>query len=345
MAEREIYTRVYSSTSAGQLVSGKDARGSSLSRTQLRDEFRNHSVLRSQTPTALVSVSNRIIDTVKRAYEKRYISNESPADIWIVFIEVPAPDTAQNQTVTRPGIHSALELAEEFGFPRPNLRYHEFVFEWAIPDEYVLHKVSLQTLMGRGLSWEQYLLEKHPYLGFRIVPTLDLRSRIFEVLYDDDPWEIRASLGEFAQRFGARAPTNWIAHRLFYDCVRCDIQEYQRECQIATLRCAHGRERLVGFEFLRSIDDAITEPLPLPCILWAQEYEEFESFQKEMEDCMAETDIDFWERWHHAGDVDDEDPTWTEKERALYLREWNQRLARHKESMAEIEKEALRIGL
>jgi hypothetical protein len=147
MAQGKIYTRVYSNTSPRQLVSGKGAKGSSLSRTQLRNEFRNHSVLRSQTPTALVSVSDRIIDTVKRAYEKHYIGNESPADIWIVFIKVPA-------ATEDPKIHPAFKLAEECGLPEPNLRYHEFVFEWAIPDEYVLHKVSLQTLMDRGLSWE-----------------------------------------------------------------------------------------------------------------------------------------------------------------------------------------------
>jgi hypothetical protein len=154
-------------------------------------------------------------------------------------------------------------------------------------------------------------------------------------------------LGGFAKKFGARAPGDWIAHQLFYDCVRCDIWKYPRECQMVTLRCAHdGRERFVGFEIFRAIDDAIIESLLSPSIFWAQEeHEEFKSFQEEIEDCMAWADIDFWERWHHVGDVDDEDPKWTEKERALYLREWNQLLARHKENMAEIEEEAVRIGL
>jgi hypothetical protein len=68
MANRPIYTRVYSRLSAGELVSGKTPRGYPLSKTALLEEFRNHA---NQEPfTALVPTSDRIIDTLKRAFEK-----------------------------------------------------------------------------------------------------------------------------------------------------------------------------------------------------------------------------------------------------------------------------------
>lgn len=64
------YTRVFSQSSAGELVSGKGLGGSPLSDTQLLDEFRIHSNKANREPTALLSVSTRSIDTVRRAFEK-----------------------------------------------------------------------------------------------------------------------------------------------------------------------------------------------------------------------------------------------------------------------------------
>jgi hypothetical protein len=47
----------------------------------------------NRIPTALVSATNRIVDIVARAFQRHYDDDESPADIWIVFIEVPAEGT------------------------------------------------------------------------------------------------------------------------------------------------------------------------------------------------------------------------------------------------------------
>jgi hypothetical protein len=48
-------------------------------------------------------------------------------------------------------------LAEKCGDPEPNKFSHEVVFEWAIPEKYVVHKVSLQTLMKREFQAHCFL--------------------------------------------------------------------------------------------------------------------------------------------------------------------------------------------
>jgi hypothetical protein len=146
MASSRIYTRVYSNSSDGKLVSAKGPKVDALTDTALLEEFRNHAIKRNRKPTALVSGSDRIVDTLQRAFSK-HNDGEPPAEIWIAFIEVPS---TTNQSLTR--IHSAKELAERCGHPNPNLFYHEVVFEWAIPEDYVLHRVSLQTLLQRGIQ-------------------------------------------------------------------------------------------------------------------------------------------------------------------------------------------------
>jgi hypothetical protein len=147
-----IYTRTYSNGGAGRLVSGKAPKGEPLSDTALLEEFSKHTNKWNWEPTALVSGSDRIIDSVKRAFDKRHEDGESPADIWIDFIEVP---TIINETTTR--IHSAKELARKCGLPKPDKFSHEVVFEWAIPEKYVVHEISLQTLIRRGLREHNFL--------------------------------------------------------------------------------------------------------------------------------------------------------------------------------------------
>ena len=66
--------------------------------------------------------SDRIVDTMKRAFEKHYKDNKSSAEIWIAFIEIPP---TVNGTATR--IHPAKELVENDGLPEPNLFFHEAV--------------------------------------------------------------------------------------------------------------------------------------------------------------------------------------------------------------------------
>lgn len=97
MANHTMYTRVYSERSAGTLESAKGPNGAPLSDIALLKEFRNHSKKWNRVSTALVSGSDHIVDTLKRAFEKHYEDGESSEDIWIAFIEVP-PTT--NETAT-----------------------------------------------------------------------------------------------------------------------------------------------------------------------------------------------------------------------------------------------------
>ena len=321
MANREIYTRAYSKSSAGQFVSAKGPKGDQLSETALLKEFRNHAKIENREPTALVSASDRIVDTLKRAFHKHYEDDESSEEIWIAFIEVPP-------TFTR--IHSAKGLAEKCEHPEPNLFSHEVVFEWAIPETYVLHKVSLQTLVKRELQ-EHWFLQP---------TTAEVRCYIARELQRDDPWDIGITLGFFARKFGARASLNWISHQLFYDCVRTKIVDND----VVRLDYAHGQTDVVDFQFFCDLDDGIDTCL---CDWWLsdvkfyQEYEKFNEWRQVTEDSMQWDLIDFWEAWHDDGIIKE----LSAKGESSYDEEKNKLLVRHEKKTAEIEAEAVEIGL
>ncbi|KAL8991709.1 MAG: hypothetical protein Q9169_007722, partial [Polycauliona sp. 2 TL-2023] len=124
--------------SAGGLVSGKGPIGNRLSKSTLLEEFSRHSDKRNRIPTALVSASDRIVDAVKRAFDKYYSEGDSPAGIWIAFIEIPS--TIDEAAIP---MHPAKKLAEDCCLFEPNRFCHEVVFEWAIPEKYIVHQVSL----------------------------------------------------------------------------------------------------------------------------------------------------------------------------------------------------------
>lgn len=162
-----MYTRVYSKSSAGQLSSGKGSRGDPLTIARLDEEFQNHSQMYSRDPTALVSVSNRIIDTISRAWAKHYNEGESPEDIWIAFIEAPAASGASHRPPAR--IHPAERLGKECGISSPELFRHEIIFEWAVPDDFVLHEICLQISRLK-------LSESGYKVGARSIPVLSVAS-------------------------------------------------------------------------------------------------------------------------------------------------------------------------
>jgi hypothetical protein len=333
MAHRTIYTRVYSKGSAGQLVSAKGSKGDPLSATALLSEFRNHAIIRNEKPTALVSVSDRIIDTLQRAFEKHDVYHESPADIWIAFIEVPA-----NENATR--IHHAKELAEKCEHWKPNLFYYEKVFEWAIPEKYVLHKVSLQSLMDRGIQ-QRYFLQPS---------TAEVRrctaERLQRTILLDGPWETGVGLGYFARNFGARAPLNWISHQLFQDCVSTEIVADD----LARLTYKYGTYRsseTVDFNFLCDLDDGIYTSL---CDWWLSDidfsldYSEFEEWRDVMEDSITWDLIDFWETWHGVN-CNGISRAISKKEKLIYENIQKHLLMKHEEIRAAIEAKAVKMGL
>lgn len=328
MANRTIYTRAYSKSSVGQFVSAKAPKGDPLSDTALLEEFRNHANKWNREPTALVSGSDRIIDTLKRAFDKHCEGGESSAEIWIAFIEVPP---TVNETATR--IHSAKKLAEKCELPEPNLFSHEVVFEWAIPEKYVLHEVSLQTLMKRELQ----------ELCFLQLSTAEARRYTARKFQRQCPWDIGVTLGFFARKFGARAPLNWVSYQLFHDCVRAKIVDDDE----VRLNYAHGHTEIVHFQFFCDLEDGIGTSL---CDWWLSDmgffldYEEFKKWREVTEDSMNWDLIEFWETWHDF-DYDGTIKELSAKEKLSYDEEENKLLVEHERKMAVIEAEAVKIGL
>ncbi|KFY70315.1 hypothetical protein V499_09271 [Pseudogymnoascus sp. VKM F-103] len=330
-----MYTRVYSTRSDRQLVSGRGADGDPLSRAALLGEFWNHANYWNREPTALVSCSDRIIDTLRRAFGMHYGDGEPSADIWIAFIEVP-PTT--DGAATR--IHLAKTLAKRCKLKEPNLFLHEVVFEWAIPRNYVVHEVSLKTLLDRGLE-EDYIL--HP-------STLKARQFTAEQLHHHDSYETGITLGLFAQKFGARAPLHWISHQLFYDCVWTKIvaDDEDDENDGVRIHFAHEKHpKQVDFPFFRALDDGIDTVL---CDGWfsdidfAEDYEDFKEWRHVTEDNITWELIEFWETWFEV-DCDGIIYELSAKDQFLYDRAKNRLLAKHEQMRASIEAEAVRMGL
>ncbi len=335
MSNNTIYTRAYSKSSAGGFVSGKAWTGDPLSYKTLLEEFRKHANKRNRVPTALVSGSDRIFDTLKRAFDKHYEEGEASAEIWIAFIEVPHTRAG---TTTR--IYSAKDLAEKCELAEPDKFSHEVVFEWAIPEKYVLHEVSLQTLMKRNLR-EDWLLQPS---------TTEGRRSTARELRGHSPWEIGVTLGFFARKFGARAPLNWVSHQLFHDCVRADIL-YD---DVIRLTYAHEYTEpvdeyteIVDFQFFCDLDDGINTSLCdwwLSDISFFRDYEAFKEWREMIEDSMTSDLIEFWETWHGV-DYDGTIKELSVKEKLLYDEQKSKLLAEHEKKKAAIEVEAVKIGL
>ncbi|PQE12418.1 hypothetical protein CJF31_00000652 [Rutstroemia sp. NJR-2017a BVV2] len=333
MAKCTIYTRVYSESSAGQLVSGRTPRGESLSHADVLDEFRIHSDKDNREPTALVSVSVRIVDTLTRAFYKHHMDDEPAGDIWFVFIEVPINTTPDSGESGR--IHSARSLADDCGLPMPQLFTYERVFEWAIPEEYVLQKVSLQTLMSRGLTWE-LLTGSDPHTQY--LSTSSLRGHIAENLRDGF-WDAGMYLGFLAKTFGARAPVEWICDQVFNDCVKIsglDIFDGDRvmvEYMVDSEREVRERPEIVDVEVFRDMDDAID----LVLFEWWLRDDIFLSKREEYEEWQAWEEIALWETYHVVG-LDEIVGELSEEDKARYERE-------HKTCAAQWENQAVKLGL
>ncbi|OBT51809.1 hypothetical protein VE04_08748 [Pseudogymnoascus sp. 24MN13] len=348
MANRTMYTRVYSTRSDRQLVSGRGPNGDPLSRAALLGEFWNHANYWNREPTALVSCSDRIIDTLRRAFGMHYGDGEPSADIWIAFIEVP-PTT--DGAATR--IHLAKTLAKRCKLKEPNLFLHEVVFEWAIPRNYVVHEVSLKTLIGRGLQ-EHYFIQlvtlKVPRTckvrrTRKVRSTLEARQHTAKQLHHHDPYKTGITLGLFARKFGARAPLNWISHQLFYDCVWTKIVSDD----VVRINFAHEkRAETVDFRFFRALDDGIKTSL---CDWWLSDidfldYENFKGCRDETEDAIAWELIELWETWFEVdGDGTVIEPWLSAVDQFWYDREKNNLLAKHERMRAPIEAEAVRMSL
>jgi len=328
MARPTIYTRVYSSSSAGRLVSAKGAQCNPLSEIALLEEFRNHADSKNREPTALVSCSDRMVDTLKRAFTKHIRDDESPSNIRIAFIEA-VPTMHANAT----RVHSARELARQCQLLDSDKFLHEFVFEHAIPEECLLHDVSLHTLIMRGLQVNDFSQEN----------TRGLRHDLAIKIQESDPWEIGLMLGCFARTFGARAPIDWISWQIFYDCVRAEILADD----VVELCYIHGHVERVDFPFFCNLEDGMKTSLYdwwLADYDFYLDYDEFRTWRDEAEDSMNEAMIDCWTAWHDFG-RDGIQKALSPTDELSYHRERSKLLVKHESKRQEIEAEAIKIGL
>ena len=351
MAPREIYTRVYSPRSAGALISGegalfhdnKEAEVSAndlpdqLSRGRLLDEFRSHSILHQEEHTALVSVSTRIIDTVARAWNKYQRGNESPADIWICFIEDPA--ALDEPLDKRVRCHRAEPLARDCGHAEPWEFHHEVVFEHAVPKECLLHKVALETFIARWLDWKKYIDPEGKGLK---LPTSVLRERISSDLLHRDPWDVGLELGCFARTFGVKAPGDWIAHQLFDDCV-----QQKKMGNKVRFEYAHEHSETHGADFAETLLEVIDCGIETTIDWWLEDLKAFEEWrdieQDIEEDRMLWDMVDFWETWYPS---DDRNMFWApfDVEDLSYDDEWEKLQTRRSEFEDAIMEEAVKVG-
>lgn len=335
-------TRSYSDSSVGKLTSGKGSiKDCPVPAPLLLAEFQQHAQLYKEIPTLLVSTSDRILDTLKRAFNKVYESGERPDRIWIVFIWIP-PNRIQTVNV-----HSAQKLAERCRHPEPQKFAHEYVFEWAIPEEFVVHTVSVDTLLLRGLDLHDYrCIEEDPDSEIwsrssegKLPPISLLRKVMAEDYIRDvrNGWDIGIALGCFARRFGARAPVDWIAHQLYADLVRAPWVDSDGDVHSGSVSYADGTTESLDPEVLPQLSDGIHTALiewwllDADFVMNVNAHNEWCDLQR---DLMDDRWIDFYQDWHVRGNGG---PGYmSAKDRLKHLED---------RVHADIEKAALEIGL
>ncbi|KAG9228059.1 hypothetical protein BJ875DRAFT_490287 [Amylocarpus encephaloides] len=129
--------------------------------------------LDNKIPTALVSTTKDIVRALKGAYDAHCIKGEDMMDVYLTIINIPGPGSERPDPDLR--VHSAVQLARLMGLDEESQRLFkdEYLFEWEIPQRYVVHIVSLQTLHDRGFAMEPYRISDAK-------GTIELRKRIYE---------------------------------------------------------------------------------------------------------------------------------------------------------------------
>ena len=215
----QLFFRSFFEGSASGLVSGKGIGDRRLSTRELLSEFHNHRMLFSTQTTALVSVTVNFTAALRRAFEKYYLGH-NPDRIWIMFISVPYKDDIR--------YHEAEQLARLDGHGGPRVFKDEYIFEWKIPEKYVIHKVSFRILLERGFDMEHFttvhLNNQQPLRS-----AYDLRQDIAIRILDPSigGYDIGSNLGDIARHFGARAPVYEIAHRILAECAQSLSIDYR----------------------------------------------------------------------------------------------------------------------
>ena len=241
---QKYFYRCFSESSAGGLKCGLDYAGPPLSKSHLLSDFEQHQISDPEIRTALVSVTDRPIEVLHRAFVKYYNLNERADDIWIVIVSVPVEENG-----TLP-CHRAEELALELGYSPGERRkfMHEYIFEWEIKDQYVEHTVSVETLLDRGLDLDSCLQND-------LLPNLrGFRGLMMDMILDHPlgGYSAGSKLGQMARCFGARAPVKEIANSLLTDCPShiSANEEMQTVNWTITEVCENGEHRIVSTSYI-----------------------------------------------------------------------------------------------
>ncbi|THV63720.1 hypothetical protein D6D28_10444 [Aureobasidium pullulans] len=135
------------------------------------------------------------------AYKKMWRGEDS-RQIMIAFL---TPTTDAQTT-----IHHTKELAIKTGSSEKEAENveHEFIFLWEVPDDNVIHIVSMDLVVRRGFALpEIWTAQALPNLS-------DLRSAIEDHGYELSPLERGYLCGVIACMFGVRAPVHEIAFQM-----------------------------------------------------------------------------------------------------------------------------------
>ena len=186
----------------------------------------------------------------------------------------------------------------------------------------MLHKVSLQTLMDRGLQGHWLLARS----------TQELQDYIANDFQGCDPWEIGVTLGCFARMFGTRAPLKWISYQLFHDCIRVTIVRDD----VVRLSYKHSHIDVVDYEYFYDLTNGTGTIL---CDLWL-----YNEWKDATEESMTWDLIEFSQTWHNLG-CEEATKELSVKEKLLYDKEMNRIRAEYDRKRKEIEARAIELGL
>lgn len=329
-----FFIRCHSSASVGSFTSGRGAVGERLDDDELLAEFQRHRFLNNREPTALVSVSSRFVNTLSRALVKWYgidedeyqVEQEPAHEIFITFIKIPAPDI---------GIcHHARTLAEQLeDEENPVIYASEYVFEWEIPPKYIIHTVSLQTLIDRGLGIGRYIAENgRP-------PSTDTLKDLMATSYlDDSIWqyEVGLNIGLMAKCFGARPPVLDIARQSIDECTVEHYYDYHDLCLYVLFGSMESHKQCIVFDQLDLRDDGIHTAIFewwLCDETFNLEYDQYKEWVSELEQFMEQDYFYDDELRDVYGDPVKED------------RELQEIKIRHERMKADIEGAAVELGL
>jgi hypothetical protein len=135
--------RTYSASSVGCVTSGRQDRHS-LTEDERLEEFSYHSErFQRERKTALISTTDYLLWALKEAFN-RYYSGEAAETIFIAFIHVP--DEHEDLYY-----HGKILAESAHIWQDPELFTWEYLFQWEILAESIMHTVSLQTLINRKL--------------------------------------------------------------------------------------------------------------------------------------------------------------------------------------------------